>query len=313
MLRLIGNRIATSIPLLLIVTLIVFVLQAFVPGDAARTILGENANPQTVAALREQLGLNEPLVSRYGDWLAGALHGDLGTSIISGVDVMSSLDTRLGVTLSLLVPSMLLSAVAGIALGFASAVRGGFLGRVIDVVSLLGFALPSFWIALLLVAALAERANLLPATGYTPFAESPGDWLRSIVLPVIALSLHGITAVAKQTRDSVAEVLEADYVRFLRANGVGTTSLLLRHVLRNAAIPVVTSLGLVSIGMLSGAVFIENVFVLPGLGTLATQATLDHDVPVILGVGVVLTLAVIVVNLLIDIAYGLLNPKVRAA
>ncbi|MFI1391232.1 ABC transporter permease [Streptomyces griseoaurantiacus] len=313
MLRLIGNRIATSIPLLLIVTLIVFVLQAFVPGDAARTILGENANPQTVAALRDQLGLNEPLVSRYGDWLAGALHGDLGTSIISGVDVMSSLDTRLGVTLSLLVPSMLLSAVAGIALGFASAVRGGFLGRVIDVVSLLGFALPSFWIALLLVAALAERANLLPATGYTPFAESPGDWLRSIVLPVIVLSLHGITAVAKQTRDSVAEVLEADYVRFLRANGVGTTSLLLRHVLRNAAIPVVTSLGLVSIGMLSGAVFIENVFVLPGLGTLATQATLDHDVPVILGVGVVLTLAVIVVNLLIDIAYGLLNPKVRAA
>lgn len=222
MLRLIGNRIATSIPLLLIVTLIVFVLQAFVPGDAARTILGENANPQTVAALRDQLGLNEPLVSRYGDWLAGALHGDLGTSIISGVDVMSSLDTRLGVTLSLLVPSMLLNAVAGIALGFASAVRGGFLGRVIDVVSLLGFALPSFWIALLLVAALAERANLLPATGYTPFAESPGDWLRSIVLPVIALSLHGITAVAKQTRDSVAEVLEADYVRFLRANGVGT-------------------------------------------------------------------------------------------
>lgn len=312
MLRLIANRIVTSVPLLLIVTLIVFVLQAFVPGDAARTLLGENANPQSVAALRDQLGLNEPLFTRYGDWLTGALHGDLGTSIISGVDVTSSLNTRLGVTLSLLVPSMLLSAVAGIALGFAGAARGGLPGRLVDVVSLLGFALPSFWIALLLVAAVADRAGLLPATGYTPFAESPGGWLRSIVLPVLALSLHGVTAVAKQTRDCVAEVLEADYVRFLRANGVGTASLLLRHVLRNAAIPVVTSLGLVSIGMLSGAVFIENVFVLPGLGTLATQATLDHDVPVILGVGVVLTLAVIVVNLLIDIAYGLLNPKVRA-
>ncbi|WAP53570.1 ABC transporter permease [Streptomyces sp. S465] len=311
MLRLIGKRIAMSVPLLLIVSLLIFGLQALIPGDAARTILGENATPQTVAALRDQLGLNEPWAERYGHWLLDAVHGDLGTSIISGVDVMSGLSGRLGVTLSLLVPSMLLSAVVGIALGFASAARGGLLGRFIDVVSLLGFALPSFWIALILVAVLAERAGLLPATGYTAFGESPLGWLKSITLPVLALSLHGITAVAKQTRDTVMEVMEADYVRFLKANGIGTMSLQFRHILRNAAIPVVTSLGLVAVGMLSGAVFIENVFVLPGLGTLATQATLDHDVPVILGVGVVLTLAVIVINLLIDVAYGLLNPKVR--
>jgi peptide/nickel transport system permease protein len=312
-LRLIGHRIAMSIPLLLIVSLIVFALEAFVPGDAARTILGENATAQSVAALRDQLGLNDPWTARYGDWLLGAVHGDLGTSIISGVDVMSSLNTRLGVTLSLLVPSMLLSAVAGIALGFASAVRGGVLGRFIDVVSLLGFALPSFWIALILVTFFAVQLDVLPATGYQEFAASPGGWLRSIVLPVVALSLHGITSVAKQTRDSVMEVLESDYVTFLRANGVGERSVRYRHVLRNAAIPVVTSLGLVSVGMLGGAVFIENVFVLPGLGTLATQATLDHDVPVILGIGVFFTLSVIVINLLIDIAYGLLNPKVRVS
>jgi peptide/nickel transport system permease protein len=309
--RLIAHRVAMSIPLLLIVSLIVFALEALVPGDAARTILGENATDQSLAALRGQLGLDDPWTVRYGHWLLGAVHGDLGTSIISGVDVMSSLNTRLGVTLSLLVPSMLLSAVAGIALGFASAVRGGALGRFIDVVSLLGFALPSFWIALILVAFFAVRLDLLPATGYQELTDSPVGWLRSITLPVLALSLHGITAVAKQTRDCVMDVLETDYVKFLRANGVSERSVRYRHVLRNAAIPVVTSLGLISIGMLSGAVFVENVFVLPGLGSLATQATLDHDVPVILGVGVFFTLSVIVVNLLIDFAYGLLNPKVR--
>lgn len=302
-----------SIPLLLIVSLIIFGLEAVVPGDAARTILGQNATPDSVAALRVQLGLNDPWIVRYGHWLGGALHADLGTSIISGVDVTSSLNSRLAVTLSLLVPTMLLSAVAGIALGFASAVRGGVLGRFIDVVSLLGFALPSFWIALILATFFAVHFHLLPATGYQDFATSPAGWLKSIILPVLALSLQGITSVAKQTRDTVMEVLETDYVKFLRANGVSERSVRYRHVLRNAAIPVVTSLGLVSVGMLSGAVFVENVFVLPGLGSLATQATLDHDVPVILGVGVFFTLCVIAINLLIDFAYGLLNPKVRVS
>ncbi|MBP0459241.1 ABC transporter permease [Streptomyces montanisoli] len=313
MLRLIANRIAMSIPLLLLVSLIVFALEALVPGDAAQTILGQNATPASVAALSKQLGLTEPWFERYGHWLAGAVHGDLGTSIINGVDVTSSLATRTGVTLSLLVPGLLLSAVVGIALGFAAAVRGGLLGRFIDLVTLLGFALPGFWIALIMVIVFAVRLGWLPATGYQPLTEDPLGWLRSIVLPVIALSLNGITAVAKQTRDAVLDVLEADYVRFLRANGVSSRSLHYRHVLRNAAIPVVTSLGLIAVGMLTGAVFIENVFVLPGLGSLATQATLDHDVPLILGVGVVLTLAVILVNFLIDIAYGFLNPKVRVS
>ncbi|NUP52852.1 MAG: ABC transporter permease [Catenulispora sp.] len=311
--RLIVHRVAMSIPLLLIVSLIIFGLEAVVPGDAASTILGQNATPESLAALRVQLGLNDPWIVRYGHWLGGALHADLGTSIISGVDVTSSLNSRLAVTLSLLVPTMLLSAVAGIALGFASAVRGGILGRFIDVVSLFGFAVPSFWIALILVTFFAVHLNLLPATGYQDFATSPTGWLKSIILPVLALSLQGITSVAKQTRDTVMEVLETDYVKFLRANGVSERSVRYRHVLRNAAIPVVTSLGLVSVGMLSGAVFIENVFVLPGLGSLATQATLDHDVPVILGVGVFFTLCVIAINLVIDFAYGLLNPKVRVS
>lgn len=309
--RLIAHRIVMSIPLLLIVSLIIFGLEAIVPGDAASTILGQNATPANLAVLRGQLGLNEPWLVRYGHWLGGAVHGDLGTSIISGEDVMSSVTSRLNVTLSLLVPSVLLSAVVGLALGFASALRGGALGRFIDVLSLLGFALPGFWIALILVTFFAVHLNLLPATGYQDFTASPGGWLQSIILPVLALSLQGITAVAKQTRDTVMEVLETDYVKFLRANGVPERAVRYRHVLRNASIPVVTTLGLVSVGMLSGTVFIENVFVLPGLGSLATQATLDHDIPVILGVGVFFTLSVIVINLLIDLAYGLLNPKVR--
>lgn len=313
MLRVIGRRLLVSIPLLFVVTFTVFCLESLVPGNAAQTILGQNATPEAVAQLQSQLGLDDPFLVRYVTWVGHVFTGDLGTSIISGASVWSSVVTRLGVTLSLLVPSLLLAAAVGVALGMASAVRGGWLGRLIDVLSLVGFALPSFWVGLILVTIFAVKLGIFPATGYTSFSNSPSAWIASITLPVIALSLYGITAIAKQTRDSAAAVLESDYVRFLRANGVPERKILLKHVLRNASIPVVTSLALLSIGALGGTVFIENVFVLPGLGSLATQATLDHDVSVILGVGLCFTVAVIVINLVIDLAYGLLNPKVRVS
>jgi peptide/nickel transport system permease protein len=193
----------------------------------------------------------------------------------------------------------------------AAAVRGGRLGRVIDVASLGGLALPNFWVAIVLVSIFAVKLGLLPATGYIGLTEDPARWIESLVLPVCALSLFGITILAKQTRDAVLEVLERDYVRMIRANGLSETRLLLKHVLRNAAIPVVTVVGLVAIGSLMGTVFVEQVFVLPGLGTLATQSTLDHDLPVILGIGVYFTLIVILVNLMVDLAYSMLNPRVR--
>ncbi|TQS41131.1 ABC transporter permease [Cryptosporangium phraense] len=313
MLRLLVNRLALSVPLLFVVSVLVFGLASLVPGDAARTILGEQATPQAVDYLRNQMGLDRPWYDRYGSWLAGVLHGDFGTSILSGQDVWTTLNTRLSVTLSLVLTALVVSTVIGVALGLVSAVRGGFLGRLVDVVSLIGLALPNFWIAIVLVSLFAVQFRLFPATGYVPLTTSPSEWISSLAMPVAALSLLGIAVIGKQTRDSVLDTLDAEYVRVLRANGVSERRILFVHVLRNAAIPIVTAMGVVAVGMVGGSVFIESVFVLPGLGSLATQSTLDHDLPVILGLGVYFTVLVIVANLLVDVAYGFLNPKVRAS
>lgn len=307
------RRLVLVIPMIIVVSVIMFLLASLVPGDQARAILGESATPESLEALREQLGLNLPWYHQYLNWALSALRGDLGSSIYSGESVVSILAGRFPVTASLALLSTLVIAVIGICLGLLSALRGGVVGRILDSVSLFGLAVPSFAIAILLVSVFAVTVRIFPATGYAPIEQGLGPWLWALVLPVVALSLGGTTLVAKQMRDSAKEALGKDYVRFLRANGVGEISIVLRHVLKNAAIPTVTILGIGAISALTGTVFIENVFVLPGLGTLATQVTLNHDLPVLLGVGVLFTLVAVVISLVVDVLYGVLNPKVRTA
>lgn len=309
--RLILYRVVSAIALLLIVTGVVFLLSSLIPGDPARVILGENATPAAVEALREQLGLNRPQIVRYIDWLSHALRGDLGQSIYSGVDVTRILNSRIPVSASLVILSTIVISVVGITLGMVSALRGGWLGRALDAVSLLGLALPGFLVAIILVATFAVTLSLFPATGYVPLDKSPNGWLQSLVLPVVTLSLPGATIVAKQMRDSAMDVLDQPYVRVLRASGISETSVTLRHVLRNASIPTVTMIGLGAIATLTGSVFIENVFVLPGLGQVAVSSTLTKDLPVLLGASLYFTIFVIIINLLVDFTYGLLNPKLR--
>ncbi len=309
--RIIGFRVVTAIPLILLVSFIIFLLESLVPGNPAETILGQNATPQNVAALDRQLGLNKSLFDGYWTWLDGVLHGHLGTSVISGEGVSSLLNGRLAVTLSLVVLSVLVSAIVGVALGLISARRGGFIGRVLDVVSLAGLALPSFWVGTVLVALFAVQLRIFPASGYVTFAQSPWGWIQHLILPVAALSLLGIAAVAKQSRDAILTALEADYITMLRGNGMSEREIMLRHVLRNAAMPIVTVLGVVAIGTLGGTVFVESVFVLPGMGSQATQSTVDHDLPVILGIGLYFTFIVVIINLLVDLTYGLLNPRAK--
>ncbi|BDZ46046.1 ABC transporter permease [Naasia aerilata] len=311
MVRLIVNRLLLSVVLVVISSLAIFFLMSLVPGDPARTILGANATPDSIERLRQQLGLNEPLLSQYGTWFAGVLRGDFGQSVFTGDPVVALILSRLQVTLSLILLSTLVIAVLGATLGLLSAVRGGVLGKLLDAVSLVGLALPSYWVAIVLVALFAVTIRIFPATGYTVLTDDPGRWLLSLILPVAALSLGGVTIVAKQMRDSALDVLARDYIRVLRATGVRESSIVFKHVLRNAALPSLTVVGLTVVGALTGAVFVENVFVLPGLGTLVTQATTSHDLPVVLGVGVFFTLFVIIVNLAIDLLYGALNPKVR--
>lgn len=313
MLSMLLRRFVLVIPMVIVVSVVMFLLASLVPGDQARAILGENATPESLAALREQLGLNLPWYHQYLNWAQNALQGDLGASIYNGESVVSILAGRFPVTASLALLSTLVIAVTGISLGLLSALRGGVLGRILDAVSLFGLAVPSFAIAILLVSVFAVTVRIFPATGYAPIAAGIGPWIWALVLPVVALSLGGTTLVAKQMRDSAKEALQKDYVRFLRANGVGEVSIVLRHVLKNAAIPSITILGIGAVSALTGTVFIENVFVLPGLGSLATQVTLNNDLPVLLGIGVLFTLFAVVISLVVDLLYGVLNPKVRTA
>ena len=311
MLKLVGRRILISIPLVFLVSLLTFLLEALAPGDTVRTILGENYTPQAYVQLRHELGLDQSLLSQYLHWLGNALHGNLGTSPISGLSVSGQIGTRLGVTLSLIVCTTLVAALVGLALGVLSAVRGGVFGKVVDVLSLVGFALPTFWFGLVLVTVFAVLVRLLPATGYVPLTASPGEWVRALILPVLALAVHPIAVIAKQTRDGMLAALSRDFVHSLRANGISEGSIVFRHALRNAAVPVVTVIGLMFVGLLNGTVLIEAVFAMPGLGGLAVQSTTAHDLPVIQGVAVTFTVIVVVINLLVDLAYGWLNPKVR--
>jgi peptide/nickel transport system permease protein len=312
MVRVIRRWLLTALPVVLIVSMLTFVLTSLVPGDAARAMLGLQASDAQVQALRDQLGLDKPLPQQYWDWLVGVVHGDLGRSIQTRGLVASELAHRAEVTLSLLVLGVLIVAVVGISLGVVSAVRGGRTGKVVDALSLVGIAVPGFWLGLVLVALFAVQLPLFPATGYVSFTRSVPGWIASLALPLLTLALTGTAGLAKQTRSNVLDELGKDYVRMLRARGVPERRIMLVHVLRNAAGPVVTIIGLTFIGLVGGAVLLETVFVLPGVGMLMVQASKAHDIPVIQGVTLMVSLVVVVVNLLVEISYALLDPRVRA-
>ncbi|WP_433432600.1 ABC transporter permease [Nonomuraea sp. CA-141351] len=308
---LILRRLLASAVLVLAVSLLTFLLQAAAPGDTARTILGDHYDPHTYQRLRTQLGLDQPVLVQYWHWLSGVARGDLGVSPISGLDVSSELANRLPVSLSLILCATAATVLLGVALGLAGAVGGRRLGRAFDVLALAGYAVPGFWLALVLVTLFAVTVPLLPATGYVGWTESPVEWARSLVLPVATLSLPGVAVFAKQTREALLGTLSREFVTALQANGASQASVVLRHGLRNAGIPVVTLVGLTFIGLLSGTVLVESVFAMPGLGGLAVQAATQRDIPVLQGVVVVFTLVVVAANLTVDLVYGWLDPKVR--
>lgn len=311
--RMVIRRLLLSVPLLFVVSALAFGLVALTPGSPALQILGGSATPAQVTALNQQLGLDQPLVVQYWHWLVKALQGNLGVSLYSSQTVTSEINSRIGVTLTIVIGAVAVSALLGIALGIVSAVRGGWLGRLTDVVSLFGFAVPNFWLGLILVTIFSVKLGLVPATGFVPFSASPNGWLDSILLPVITLAAIGVTGTAKQTRDSLRDTLGQPFIVALRAEGVPERTILLRHALKNAALPVITMMGLFFVGMLGGAVIVEQLFGLPGVGSLAVSATGTHDLPMVQGVVLYFTVIVIVVNLILDVTYGLLNPKGRVS
>lgn len=313
MLSVLGRRVLITIPLLLLTSAITFALQALIPGDPARAIVGITGTVADYEKVRQQLHLDLPLWQQYADYAGNAVQGNLGSSIFTGEPVAQTLLSRLPVTVLLVLGSIVVSAVVGVLLGAWSAHAGGRLANVVDVLSLAGLALPNFWLALLLVSAFAIAVPLLPATGYVAFSDNPQQWAASLTLPVVALAIGAVAQLAKTTRNAVADAMGQDYIRTLRSCGVSERSLLWRHALRNAGVPITTVIGLAFVGSLSGSLFVENVFVLPGLGSRLAEATNEHDISVIQGIALAYTLLVIGVNLVVDVAYVYLNPKARTA
>ena len=311
MLMFIVRRILAGNVLLIVISVVTFGLLFLDSANIARRILGQNATEELVAQKAAELGLDRPLTAQYWDWLTSALTGDLGRSWFNGQLVSVSLSGRLSVSLSLVIGATLISAMLAIALGVVAARRGGWVDAVVQFISVIGFAIPGFLIALYLVLIFAINLHWFKATGYIPITQSFSGWLASVTLPIAALAIGAIAAVAQQVRGSVVDAMSRDYVRTLRSRGLSSNSVIYKHVLRNAGGPALAVLAVQFIGLLGGAVIVEQVFALPGMGQLTVSATTQGDIPVVMGVVIAFAVIVLIVNLLIDLAQAALNPKVR--
>ncbi|MBX9464360.1 MAG: ABC transporter permease [Aquamicrobium sp.] len=312
MLRLILQRLLALVPLLFIVSVLTFSFTSLLPSDPVDLILGDTGTEEQHEMLRERLGLNQPVHVRYMQWFGRAVQGDLGTSFFNSVSVMGAVMQRLPVTLSLTAVSAIIAIVVGVAAGIAAALRPrSWIDRFATLGATFGQAVPNFWFGLILAAIFAVNLRWFPATGFTPISDSPWDWLRSVILPSIALGTSSSAAIARQVRSAMVGVLQQDYIRAARAQGLSARRIVLKHALTNAMVPVVAVLSFQITVLLGGALVVEQVFAINGLGTLAIGAVRQQDIPMIQGLVLVMVALVVVVQLATDVIYGLLNPKAR--
>ncbi|MEV5357329.1 ABC transporter permease [Streptomyces sp. NPDC052693] len=311
MLLYVARRLVTGLVLALLVTLITFLLLAPSFDAIVGNRLGAGATAESIRAMKTQMGLDRPVLTQYSDWLAHVARGDLGDSFFTGERVGHTVAQHLGVTMSIVLVTLLLSVAFSVALGVTAAWRGGVVDRVVQGVSLTGHLVPNLLIAIALVYLLSIRLDLLPATGFTPLTDDPAAWARSIAIPVTALLIASMAGLTAQIRGTMIDELRKDYVRTLRTRGIPTRSIVLRHAMRNASGPALTVLSFEFIAMLGGALIIEKVFAIPGFGSYAFDASLQGDVPVIMGITLFAVLLVVVVNLAVDLVNGWLNPKAR--
>lgn len=313
MLRYASRRLLAGIPLLLVVPLLVFVLIDFAPGDPAAILAGDHPTAERIEAVRQQLNLDDPLFLRYFVWVGHAVQGDLGNSFITNEPVTQLILRRMTTTLSLVGFAMVLALILGVTLALLAARRpGGLFDRIANFLASVAVAIPAFWFGLVLASLFAVQNRFFPVFGYAPLSDGIVPWIEHLVLPGCALALLPAAEVTLQLRSSLGQVLKSDYVLNAHAKGLSTRSILLKHGLKNAAIPVVTVFGFRVSEVLAGTVTIELIYNMPGLGQLAVESVLSRDIPVLLGFVLFTTSVVVVVNMLVDISYGYFNPKVRA-
>jgi peptide/nickel transport system permease protein len=306
------RRVLATIPVMAVVALFVFSLLYLAPGDPAAVIAGDQATPDDVERIRASLGLDRPYLVRFGAWVWDILHGDLGTSIFTNLPVSHMIAQRIEPTLSLMVVTLILAVSIAVPMGVVAAWKQGTtIDRAVMAFAVLGFSVPVFVVGYLLAFVFALELDWLPVQGYTPFSEGFIPWMENLILPAVALGGVYIALIARITRATMLEVLSQDYIRTARAKGAAQGSILFLHALKNAAVPIVTIIGIGIALLIGGAVVTESVFAIPGLGRLTVDAILRRDYPVIQGVVLLFSFVYVLVNLLIDLLYTLFDPRIR--
>jgi peptide/nickel transport system permease protein len=306
------RRIVATVPVMLVVAVCVFSLLYLAPGDPAAVIAGDYATSGDIERIRTALGLDKPVLVRFGSWLAGIVQGDLGVSMFTNLPVAQMIGQRIGPTMSLMAVTLVLSIGVAVPLGvLAAAMPGTLIDRSVMAFAVLGFSVPIFVFGYLLAYVFAIKLEWLPVQGYRPLADGLRPWLQHLILPAIAVGSIYVALIARITRTSTLEVMQQDYIRTARAKGLERRSVLFVHALKNAAVPIVTVIGLGVAFLLGGTVVTETVFSIPGLGRLTIDAILRRDYPVIQGVVLFFSFTFVLVNLMVDLAYGVFDPRIR--
>lgn len=312
MLSYLTQRLASTILVMVLVGIFVFMLLHFSAGDPAAIIAGDYATPQQIVAIRQRLGLDDPLMVQFGRWALRVIQGDLGVSIFSNTPVSVLILQRLEPTLSLALLTMLFAVSIAVTLGVLAAWRAGsFVDRALMGFSVMGFSMPAFVVGYGLIYIFAIELRWLPVQGYRSIFEGVGPWFLHLVLPTVTLGLAYVALIARMTRASVLEVLEEDYIRTAKAKGVATTTMLMKHALKNAGVPIVTVIGIGVALLIGGVVITETVFNIPGIGRLVVDAISKRDYPIIQGVILLFSGIYVLVNLLVDLSYTLIDPRIR--
>lgn len=312
MLGVVLRRVGSAIPVLLIVSLITFGLMRLIPGDPAAAMAGLSATQRDIQQLRVDLGLDQPLLVQLFRWYGGLLQGDLGRSILLGKPVVTATLERLPVTIGLSTYALTITLLIGVLAGILAALRqNSWVDQAAMMFAMIGISVPNFFLGLLMIILFAVKLGWLPSGGYVPFTEAPVGWLRSMTMPAISLALLQAGLLARITRSTMLEVLRQDYIRTARAKGLPRRQVVFKHALANALIPIVTVVGIIVSLLLSGAVVTEALFSIPGIGQLLTQAVLSRDYPMVQGGLLLVTAFLLLVNIVVDILYAAIDPRVR--
>ena len=312
MLAYIVRRLFATIVVMAVVAFVVFLLLYLTPGDPAAILAGDAATSDDIRKIREKLGLDDPFLQRFGGWLWRLLHGDLGVSIFTNLPVTQLIGQRIEPTLSLTVCTLIIAVLVAVPLGVVAAARAGsWVDRAVMAFSVAGFSVPVFVIAYVLIMVFSIELEWLPVQGYRPISEGLWEWARHLVLPSAALGTVYIALIARMTRASMLDVLAQDYVRTAQAKGLAPGAVLLRHALKNAAVPIATVIGFGIALLIGGAIVTETVFALPGIGRLTVDAILRRDYPIIQGVVLIFSAAYVLINLAVDLSYMLFDPRIR--